>query len=88
MVSPVIVLPSAALLSVGDTLRLSAILGAHCPGGPTTAQWRFKSADAAIAAVDSLTGLVTAVDTGTTFVTAAATFDSTVIGASTIRVLP
>jgi uncharacterized protein YjdB len=88
MVSPAIVLPSTATLSVGDTMRLTAILAAHCPGGPTTAQWRWESGNSALASVDSLTGLVTARAAGTTTVVATATFDSTIAGAATVRVLP
>lgn len=80
--------PSSATLSVGDTLRLAAALPPGCTGTLPTPVWRWSSSNAAVARVDSLTGLVTAVGPGTTAISAAPTFDPTIRGTSTVRVLP
>jgi hypothetical protein len=58
--------PSAAVLSVGDTLRFQASAGP--PGcleaGLEPTAWRWSSPDTLIAAIDSLTGLAQAVGPG------------------------
>ncbi len=80
--------PSTATLSVGDTVRLTAALPPACAGTLPTPVWRWSSSDAAVARVDSLTGLVTAVGQGNAAISAAPTFDPTIGGTATVRVLP
>jgi uncharacterized protein YjdB len=79
------VTPSSSILSVGDTIRLRASPLFDCAGtGPHVARWH--SSSAAVAIVDSVTGLVTARASGTATIIASATDNPALAAAGLVQV--
>ncbi|HVZ77878.1 MAG TPA: Ig-like domain-containing protein [Gemmatimonadaceae bacterium] len=83
-----VVNPSSAILATGDTLTLQALLQTpSCDLIYVTADsMRWKSANPAVVAVDSLTGVVTAKANGTTMVTGTK-LGTAITGSTTLQVL-
>jgi hypothetical protein len=82
-----LITPSQAALRVADTVRLSVRYPADF-FPPIYPPARWSSANAAIASVDSLSGLVTARDTGTITIVATLLADPNLKGAMILRVTP